>query len=314
MLSWNIYHGGREFAPNNLENLLDQVAEIRPDVFFSVETYGSGKQIERDLSRRSGKGTYTGIQITSRPAGDDNLWLFTRYPVTKVYPKPSGGVTTDFNFGGARVLLPNGRQVNLFTIWLPYTDPWDGYLVDENAAAIRSGLQPRHSAQDVAYAERKQTEVLTDVVQRQLPAMLAGNTDPVLIGGDFNTLPAADWAPEWSKCRNHFGMNYPFTATTTLIFAKGDVRTEQSRIVDQRMRRHGPGCLLLRPRCRGQPADHPTAQVAARATTNPRGPPGNTCPAGRAPLSVWTRSLRFRVSVGRPMALARDITRLTLTL
>ncbi|GAB3495311.1 endonuclease/exonuclease/phosphatase family protein [Amycolatopsis cihanbeyliensis] len=283
VLTWNIFHGGREPDERNLANLLDQVVALRPDVFFSVETYGSGDEIERALSRRAGKGRYTGVRVTDRPDGQDNLWLFTRFPVTEVYPKPSGGQVTDFHFGGARVWVPGRGEVNLFSVWLPYTNPWNGYLIDENAAGIRAGLEPRHPAGEVARAERAQTEYVTDIIEHQLPRILAGNTDPVLIGGDFNTLPAADWRSRWANCPNHFGMSYPLRATEVVTaagfvdtyraanpdtcaapgttwsplpaerliteqridftFARGPFDVRGSLVVDERMRGHGPGAF-----------------------------------------------------------------------
>ncbi|CAL99404.1 endonuclease/exonuclease/phosphatase family protein [Saccharopolyspora erythraea NRRL 2338] len=281
VLTWNILHGGREYGPRNLPNLLDQVVAVRPDVFFTVETYGSGPDIERALTERAGKGAYTGVRVTDRPPGEDNLWLFTRFPVSHRYPAPHGGVVDDFNFGGARVRLPDGAELNLFTVWLPYSDPWNGYLVDDNAAAIRTGVPPRHSGADVQRAETEQQRHIDDIVRTQLPAMLGGNTDPVLMGGDFNTLAAHDWRPEHAACSGHLGMSYPLGATAAVTaagfadtyrtahpdvcaepgstwspqpaermitpqridftFARGDVRVERSEVIDQRIPEHGPG-------------------------------------------------------------------------
>ncbi len=45
----------------------------------------------------------------------------------------------DFNLGGVRVRLPGRRELDAFVLWCTYTNPWDGYLIDENAAAIRAG-------------------------------------------------------------------------------------------------------------------------------------------------------------------------------
>ncbi|SFP67769.1 Endonuclease/Exonuclease/phosphatase family protein [Amycolatopsis arida] len=280
VLTWNVYLGGHGVGPDNLDDLLDQVVELRPDVFFSVETYGSGPRIAEALTRRAGKGGYTGVQVTDHPAGRDNLWIFTRFRVTEVFDA-AAGLSGDFHFGGARVQPRRGPALNLFALWLPYTNPWNGYLVDENAAGVRAGLPPRHSAADVAHAERAQTDHITDIVDRRLPAMLAGNTDPVLIGGDLNTLPADDWTPRWAGCPHHFGMSYPLRATRVLTdagfvdtyraanpdacthpgatwsplpterliteqridltFARGPLEVRRAFVVAERMRRHGPG-------------------------------------------------------------------------
>ncbi|MFI9400983.1 endonuclease/exonuclease/phosphatase family protein [Nocardia sp. NPDC052316] len=281
VLTWNIFHGGREPTPDNLNDLIDQVIDLEPDVFFAVETYGSGDLITDALTRRAHNGRYTGVRVTERPAGQDNLWIFTKYEVVAAYPKPQGGPVSDFNLGGVRVRVPHDGELNLFATWLPYTDPWNGYLIDENAIDRRDGREPRHSVAAVVQAERAQTQYITDIVRNQLPRMLGGNTAPVLLGGDFNTLPGADWTPSQAGCPNHFGLSYPLTATKVVtdagfvdtfraanpdvcavpgrtwsplpteqlitdqridfLFAKGDVETRAARIVDQRMRRHGPG-------------------------------------------------------------------------
>ena len=214
VLVWNIYQGGHGVdSEHNLRHLLDQLVAIEPDVFLAVETYGSGPRIRDALARRCGKGAYTGIQLTQRPSGEDNLWLFTHLPVLEVYQTAEGDVVTDFNLGGARLGLPGGRAMNVFDTWLNYTDPWIGYLIDENAAGIRAGQQPRHPAAAVVRADQRQTRQAREIVDRQLPAMLGDERGPVLIGGDLNTLPAMDWTPDFADSPNHLGMTYPLTAS-----------------------------------------------------------------------------------------------------
>ncbi|MEU7893199.1 endonuclease/exonuclease/phosphatase family protein [Nonomuraea sp. NPDC049152] len=282
VVTWNIYKGGLGAGADNLPHVLDQLVELRPDIYLAVETYGAGETIAQALSRRAGRGKYTGVKITDRPAGKDNLWIFTHLPIVHVYPKPVGGQhVTDFNLGGVRVRLADGQQLNAFVAWLNYTDPWVGYLIDENAAGIRSGLTPRHTAEEVVAADQRQTAHLREIVDQHLPAMLAGNADPLVLGGDLNTVPAEDWSATWAAAPNHFGMSYPLTATKVatdagfvdtfraahpdagavegrtwsplpterlitpqridMIFAKGAVTVDGAQVVDQRMRRHGPG-------------------------------------------------------------------------
>lgn len=213
VLTWNIWRGGLGAGADNLPRLLDQLVAVRPDVLLAVETYGAGEKIRRALTDRVGKGAYTGTQITPGTTGGDNLWIFTRYPVVKTYPAPSGGQVTPFHFGGVQVRLPGGRPLNLFDTWLPYTDPWNGYLIDENAAAIRAGLPPRHSPEAVAGAETVQTTYLSEIVTRHLPP------GPAVLGGDFNTPAAGDWTDRWKHCPNHFGMTYPLRTTDLLVRA-----------------------------------------------------------------------------------------------
>lgn len=282
VLTWNIYQGGRgEGGADNLHHLLDQLVAIAPDVYLAVETYGSGPQIERALTNRAGKGTYVGVQITDAAAGSDNLWIFTHLPIARVFPKPTGELISDFNLGGIRLRLPRRRELDVFVVWSNYSNPWDGYLIDENAAGIRAGLTPRHSVDDVVHAGRVQTAHLREIVDVHLPHLGAGEGGrPVIIGGDFNTLPAADWTSRWADTTNHFGMSYSLTATKVvtdsgfvdtfraahrdavvegrtwsplprerlitpqridMIFAKGNVAVRAANVIDTRMPQHGPG-------------------------------------------------------------------------
>lgn len=281
VLTWNIYRGGTGVGADNLPLLLDQLVALRPDVYLAVETYGAGDRIARELTRRGGKGRFTGIKITDAAPGSDNLWIFTHLPVVRVHPKPVGGTHIgEFNLGGVRVRLPGRRELDAFVLWCNYTNPWDGYLIDENAAAIRAGLTPRHSPADVVHAGRRQTAHVDEVVRRHLPAMTGGGDVPIVIGGDLNTLPAADWSAANAGAPNHFGMAYDLTATKVLtdagfvdtfraiepdvavegrtwsplpterlitpqridmIFAKGAVRVHDAATVDARLAQHGPG-------------------------------------------------------------------------
>ncbi|MFC7304110.1 endonuclease/exonuclease/phosphatase family protein [Streptomyces monticola] len=221
VLAWNIFHGGKNDGLGGEKNfalLLDQLADIAPDVFFSVETYGSAEEIRAALSERAGKGAYHAVRITD--AANDNLWVFTRYDVVTTFPNPTGTTVTDFNIGGARVRLPGGRQLNLFDTWTSYTEPWIGDMIDTNAKDVQAGRPPTYSPKQVADAEKgKQIPQVTDIVRKQVPRMLAGNTDPVLLAGDLNTIPAADWTDRWAGCAHHFGLGYDLAATDILTDA-----------------------------------------------------------------------------------------------
>ncbi|GHH43684.1 hypothetical protein GCM10018773_30220 [Streptomyces candidus] len=221
VLSWNIFHGGKNVGLGGEKNfplLLDQLADIAPDVFFALETYGSAEEIRAALSERAGKGDYRAVRITD--ASNDNLWIFTRYDVVKGFPNPSGSSVTDFNIGGARVQLPGGRQVNLFNTWTSYTEPWIGDMIDANAKDLQAGRAPTYAPQQVEDAEKdRQIPQITDIVTKQVPAMLGGNTDPVLLAGDLNTVPAADWTARWARCAHHFGLSYDLAATDVVTEA-----------------------------------------------------------------------------------------------
>lgn len=216
VLNWNIYLGGTGAGSGNLPLVLDQVVDIAPDVFFAVETYGSGGKIAAALSERAGKGQYHAAQISpGNGIYQDNLWIFTRYPIVQVYPTPSSNDISSFNFGGVRVRLPNGSELNLFDTWFSYDSPWIGDMIERNADDIRSGQRPTYGAKKVRNAE---TTGLADVrgALASLPGMLGGNTDPIVMAGDFNTVPAADWTAQWAGCASHTGQSYSLRVTAEM--------------------------------------------------------------------------------------------------
>ncbi|WP_326808880.1 endonuclease/exonuclease/phosphatase family protein [Streptomyces sp. NBC_01186] len=226
VLSWNIRHGGEDRVlggRKNLRLLLDQVVALKPDVFFAVETYGSGDAVRRALTERAGKGTYRAVQVTGGGQGPnkDNLWIFTRYNVVKVFPEPRRRVAaTGFNTGGARVALPNGRRLNLVDTWLSFSRPWIGNMVNNNAKAAKAGRPLLHTRAQVAAAERhRQSPQLRNILSHQLPFMLEGDHSPVLMAGDLNTVPASDWSAEWARCPRHYGLSYALRTTRMITDA-----------------------------------------------------------------------------------------------
>lgn len=224
VLNWNIWLGGTGAGAENLPLLLDQVVAVAPDVFFAVETYGAGEQILAALNGRVGKGRYHAAQITpGNGISQDNLWIFTRFPIVAVYPPPSNKDISAFNFGGVRVRLPNGRAVNLFDTWFSFNSPWVGDLIERNADDILAGQRPTHSASKVRNAESAGLADVRGAIS-SLPGMLGGNTDPIIMAGDFNTVPAADWSTVWAGCASHTGQSYPLRITSELI-SRGFVDT-----------------------------------------------------------------------------------------
>lgn len=229
VLSWNIRHGGKDKGlggARNLPLLLDQVVALAPDVFFAIETYGSGEAIRRALTERAGKGTYRAVQITPGGHGQqkDNLWLFTRYDVVKRFPaerKRNEITVSGFNTGGARVRLPGGQRLNLFDTWLSFSHPWIGNMVNANARAAQSGKPLPYPPARVARAEQeRQVPQLREILDRRIPAMLDGDTSPSLLAGDLNTVPAADWRRAWAGCPGKYGLAYDLR-TTRLVEEAG---------------------------------------------------------------------------------------------
>ncbi|MEV4888025.1 endonuclease/exonuclease/phosphatase family protein, partial [Nonomuraea sp. NPDC055795] len=236
VLSWNIWDGGRADLPL----IVEQVAAVAPDVFCSIETYGAAETILRGLPG------YTGTRITARDR--DNLWIFSRLPVTHVFP-PS---FDDFRFGGIRVSSPGGTEVNVFVTWLNFSEPWLGDV-------IASGAGP----EAIRQAERVQLSELGRIVGEELPRLLDGDPSPVVLAGDLNVLPAADWPHlrttqilvdagytdtfrAVSHDPGHTWSTQPDRAHVRIaeridyIFAKG-LKVAGSRIIAERLPHHPPG-------------------------------------------------------------------------
>ncbi|WEF23892.1 endonuclease/exonuclease/phosphatase family protein [Paracoccus sp. S3-43] len=145
--------------------------------------------------------------------GYDNLYLFTRYDITDIYNADSStGIISNFNFGGARVELPSGQGLNLFPLWTSYTDPWIGYMINDNANDIAKGLEPRHSVEAVESADRVQVAQNREII-RQIEALVGETDEAILAGGDLNTVSASDWSVENADIPSHHGQSFDFEAT-----------------------------------------------------------------------------------------------------
>ncbi|MFT3887701.1 MAG: endonuclease/exonuclease/phosphatase family protein [Arachnia sp.] len=214
VLTWNIYHGGRDDDSTdecNRRQAAEYAASLAPDVFVCIETYGAAETILAALNRNDHGWTYSGRRITR--GVDDNLWIFSRLPVLEELPAPDGLGINDFHAGGVRVRLGNGRVAAVYDVWSSYTEPWIGDLIDENVRDAAAGREPRHAEADILAADRVPTAMIADFVayaDRHSPDA----ADAAILGGDLNTVASADWAAEWAPC--HAGLSYPLVATRQL--------------------------------------------------------------------------------------------------
>ena len=198
-MAFNIFLGGTYAGGElNRQHLVEFVRDEDPDVLFMVETYGSGDEIESGLNAGvPANRRYRGIQITQEPgqeADDDNLWLFTRYPVVEVYPRVQEGPATSFNFGGARIALPSGREVNVFTIWLDAGErAW--FPTDATALDYAYGDEPAYTEEEIAAADYAlRYDKARAILDTVLPRLVPDESVPTIVGGDLNTLSAHDWS------------------------------------------------------------------------------------------------------------------------
>jgi endonuclease/exonuclease/phosphatase family metal-dependent hydrolase len=213
VMTWNIYHGGLDDNSDdeaNRQEVAEAIKAKQPDVLLAIETYGAADTILTELNDNASGVVYTGTRITSR--SDDNLWIFTNLPIVETLPAPSGAGISDFNIGGIVVRLANNREVALFDVWSTYTDPWIGYLIEENAEDVEAGLAPRNPAADIIAADRVQTEMVAAFIE-YADRFAADEGALSVLGGDLNTVVASDWSVANASCPSHFGLSYELTAT-----------------------------------------------------------------------------------------------------
>lgn len=241
-MAFNIWFGGRlHDAPGGAENLdqiIEFVREIDPDVLFMVETYGAGEHLTRGLNRELPAGRrYSGNRITREPGqrpDGDNLWLFTRFEVEQVYPiqeslgqqAPQAGSVgtvargtelTSFHFGGARLRLPGGGALHAFPVWLHYLGrafQATGRAVEE----ISSGRPRTLSDPDLlATDEEHRLSQARTLLHERLPGYVGDDPSPILLGGDLNTLSHLDWSAEFADAPGHGGLvlDWPVTRLFT---------------------------------------------------------------------------------------------------
>lgn len=200
---------GPEGGAENLRQLIEYVRSEDPDVLFLVETYGSGPAIVEGLNEGLPKERrYQGVQVTREPgqaADEDNLWLITRLPVETIYPRESGGDLTSFNFGGARLRLPDGQHIHAFATWLHHTDgAWN--LTNQSALENVLGLSRTYTDEQVLATDaRRRIGMATTLLQERLPGYV-GDDAPVFLGGDFNTLSHLDWSERFADAPGHGGL------------------------------------------------------------------------------------------------------------
>ena len=113
-MAWNILHGGNDIE-NGVQNVVEIIREVDPDVILLIETYGSGKIIADSLG-------YNFHLIAPEGAASDdkgvNLSIFSKFPLGE-------RIDTDYPFylGGREILIGN-RKIRFFSNWFHYL-PWE---------------------------------------------------------------------------------------------------------------------------------------------------------------------------------------------
>ncbi len=205
VMTWNIWHGGREDGEQvGPRRVVDVIRESGADLVAMQETYGSGEQIASALG------------FHFHPRGT-NLSIHSRYPVIEDI-----SVYEEFKCVGALVELPDKRRVALYSIWLPYDEPiWKSDNREKlDDQALRNAS--RSSAADLAK--------IRDLIAERLSDPKYANT-PVVIAGDFNSMSHLDYG-EVARDQYHRFIEWPTSQVLTSAGYRDSYR-ETNPVIDR---------------------------------------------------------------------------------
>ncbi len=167
VMSWNIWHGGREDGEEDGPRRVVEVIEASGvDVVAMQETYGSGPRIAKAL----------GFHFHERGT---NVSIMSRYPVLEDL-----SVGEPFQCVGALLALPDGERAAVFSIWQPYSaEIWaEGTRDIGDVGAMLGACEASHKSLTALHAA--------------LEERLAGpdyEGVPVVVAGDFNSMSHLDY-------------------------------------------------------------------------------------------------------------------------
>ncbi|MBB5081851.1 discoidin domain-containing protein [Nonomuraea endophytica] len=221
LMSWNLFVGGtfdrKETTGENLAQMIDYMNEVNPDVFFVVEGYGSGQKILDGLNAgRRPDDRYSGVQLTQPQdysVNGDNLWLYTKLKIEKVYPRYADADISSFNLGGARLGLPNGKHVHAFSLWT-WHDGWA--YGDTHDAAVQNthGLPRTKTTEQILEGDHfRRVAMGKAILEKAIPSFIGDDDAPVLMGGDLNAQSHLDWTEQFANAPGHGGVVLPWPYT-----------------------------------------------------------------------------------------------------
>lgn len=178
VLQWNIWHGGNHVGDDGQARIIDLVKATNADIITMQEGYGSQKRIQDSL------GYYM-----QTPSLQDNLVLFSRYPITEIPTKKT------FNSNPVKLTLPGNRPLLVNACWLRYA------------------YQPEYSCNYPCIGHNTSTWVAEDaargledmkyILEKDTKPYLTEDDMPIIIGGDFNSCSHLDWTQKAAPI--HFG-------------------------------------------------------------------------------------------------------------
>lgn len=215
---WNIWGGGRSAGgTEDVDQLIDMIRDVNPDILFMVETYESGEIILDGINAGLPENhRYTGVKVTNEPRHqpqNDNLWIFSRFPIVEQYPHIEHPRLSSFHFGGVKIQLPDGQEVNLFNTWLHHLE--GAYSqTNKTVGEIIHGLPRTYTSAELLATDLfRRVEMARIILDEHLPVYLEGDDSPVIMAGDFNTLSHEDWSARFADAPGHAGLVLPWPVT-----------------------------------------------------------------------------------------------------
>jgi exonuclease III len=194
VMAWNILHGGNDIE-NGVQNVVEIIREIGPDVILMVETYGSGQMIADSLGYNFHLIAPEGTAIDDKGV---NLSIFSKFPFGE-------RIDTDFPFylGGREIIIDN-RKIRFFSNWFHYL-PWED--------------EPENLGKSVGeLVEWEKSGTKYEMLKKVLPYLKKYTAEadrvPMVFGGDLNTPSHLDWG-EGTKAL-HNGLVVPWYTTKIL--------------------------------------------------------------------------------------------------
>ena len=195
VMAWNIFHGANDIE-NGVQNAIEIIKEIDPDIILMVETYGSGKMIADALGYNFHLIAPKGTALDDK---NTNLSIFSKFPFGE-------RIDTEHPFYlGGREIVIDGQKINVFSNWFHYL-PWE----DEPE---KLGM----SAEELLKWEK--TDAKYQMIQKVLPYIkeyaVKADEIPMIFGGDMNTPSHLDWGEKTKELHN--GLVVPWYSTKVLV-------------------------------------------------------------------------------------------------
>ncbi|MEV0588620.1 discoidin domain-containing protein [Nonomuraea sp. NPDC050310] len=221
LMAWNLFVGGtfdrKETTGENLAQMIEYMNEVNPDILFVVEAYGSSQKILDGLNAGRAEGDRFSAVMITQPEDNshngDNLWLYTKLKVEKVYPRYADADIDSFNFGGARLSLPGGKHVHAFSMWT-WHDGW-AYGDTHNAAVENTHGLPRSKTNEQILAGDYERRMAMGkaIIEKAIPFFTENDGAPIVMGGDLNAQSYLDWTEQFANAPGHGGLVLPWPYT-----------------------------------------------------------------------------------------------------